>query len=633
MAIIQIPIGGRPVTVDVPDFAMEETQKDVKSAIQDLVTTMGGVVSKLDDTSPGDMAIKGAVDDLKGYQRMWNETKSNVRDSKLAKNVGRSSALGFTQALSKPGMTTNLMKSLGLGAMATSFGMVTGLAKELSATFSFAGSVGLSFGADTLAYAEKLSDTGLQLDQFGNIIAQNLPVFRELGDSVDGGSKVFVDVLKDFRGATKDFGYFGMASDEMGQFLAEELDVRRKSMNAEELRLYVQQDLTNAMRDNFIEQEKMAKITGQNVRERIRAQMAAKSDVIMQASMAGMTDDQRRQVDAVMGNFTKELGPIGQELQKAVIQELAMPGGGFINTRLGEIVAKDQSGKMLEIFEMSVAAIQGGGANTQASSNNIAQAIQDFRGSGQNNFFAQLAITGDQTMKDLLTMSTNIAEVEKEIADKRQELMSAENVQRQNHVNAMRALTAELDVQQAKEANIAMRTILGIAGGEENLVKGLRDFTNNASKILSDPLTKGFFSGFGELVGSVTVQPFMNMMAGRADEFEQLFILGMFGQASGVLPDSVANALQMPQRAEALLQGTDVFFKEAFKDYVTDEEVPIDPRDPNGPKKTVKKFNYDKFMEDKGGVFINGSTQFFSSMTESFKKAIVSMLPNVNPGG
>ena len=633
MAIIQIPIGGRPVTVDVPDFAMESTQQDVKSAIQDLVTTMGGVVSKLDDTSTGDMAIKGAVDDLKGYQKMWNETKSGVRDSKLAQNIGRSSALGMTQALAKPGMTTNLMKSLGLGALATSLGMVTGLGKELSATFSFAGSVGLNFGKDTLKTAENLSDVGLQLDQFGNIIAQNLPVFRELGASVDDGSNVFVDVLKDFRSATKDFGYFGMASDEMGQFLAEELDVRRKSMDAEELRLYVQQDLTNAMRDNFVEQEKMAKITGQNVRERVRAQMAAKSDVIMQASMAGMTEEQRRQVDAVMGNFTQELGPIGQELQKAVIQELAMPGGGFINTRLGEIIAKDQSGKLADIFEMSVAAIQGGGPNVQASSNNIAQAIQDFRGSGQNQFFAQLAITGDQTMRDLLTMSTNIAEVEKEIADKRQELMSAENIQRQKHVNMMRAITAELDVQAAKEANIAMRTILGIAGGEDNLVEGLRDFTKSASKILSDPLTKGFFSGFGELVGSVTVQPFMNMMAGKADEFEKFFILGMFGQASGVLPDSVANTMMFPQRGEALLQGTDVFFKEAFKDYVVDEEVAIDPNKPELGTKTVKKFDYDKFMRDKGNLFINGSTQFFTSMTDSFKKAITSLMPNTNNSG
>ncbi len=622
MAIIQIPIGGRPVTVDVPDFAMESTQQDVKNAIQDLVTTMGGVVSKIDDTSSGDMAIKGAVDDLTSYQRSWNETKSRVRDSKLAQNVGRSSALGMTQALAKPGMTTNLMKSLGLGAMATSLGMVTGLGKELAATFSFAGSVGLNFGQDTLKTAENLSDVGLQLDQFGNIIAQNLPVFRELGANVDDGSNVFVDVLKDFRGATKDFGYFGMASDEMGQFLAEELEVRRKSMDAEQLRLYVQEDLTQAMKDNFIEQEKMARITGQNVRERVRAQMAAKSDVIMQASMAGMTDEQRKQVDAVMGNFTKELGPIGQELQKAVIQELAMPGGGFINTRLGEIIAKDQSGKLADIFEMSVAAIQGGGSNVEASSNNIAQAIQDFRGSGQNNFFAQLAITGDQTMKDLLTMSTNIVEVEKEIHEKRAELMTAENQARMEHVYAMRAMTAELDVQQAKEANVAMRTILGIAGGEDNLVKGLRDFTESASKILSDPLTKGFFSGFGELVGSVTVQPFMKMMSGNADEFEKLFILGMFGQASGVLPDQVANALMFGQRAEALVQGSNKFFETAFKDYMEEVEVPIDPRDPDGPKKTVKKFNYDKFIADKGNMFINGSAQYFTSMTDAFVNAL-----------
>ena len=47
-------------------------------------------------------------------------------------------------------------------------------------------------------------------------------------------------------------------------------------MDREQLRLYIPNDSNDAMIRNFVEQEKMAKITGQNVRERIRAQMEAK---------------------------------------------------------------------------------------------------------------------------------------------------------------------------------------------------------------------------------------------------------------------------------------------------------------------------------------------------------------------
>ena len=152
MAIIQIHAGGRPMTVDVPDFAMESTQQDIRSIMSDMQSALTGMRTM---TQQGDQQIASAIRDG-NRQSEKDSAGQKVRDSKLAQGIGNATAMGMTQALAKPGMMTGLMKSLGLGSMATAFGMVMGVRqKNCSSTFSFAGSVGVSFAGDIV---KKLKD-------------------------------------------------------------------------------------------------------------------------------------------------------------------------------------------------------------------------------------------------------------------------------------------------------------------------------------------------------------------------------------------------------------------------------------------------------------------------------------------
>ena len=43
MAVIQIPIGGRPVPIEVPDFAMESTQQDLLNVTQKMASAIGAL--------------------------------------------------------------------------------------------------------------------------------------------------------------------------------------------------------------------------------------------------------------------------------------------------------------------------------------------------------------------------------------------------------------------------------------------------------------------------------------------------------------------------------------------------------------------------------------------------------------
>ena len=563
MAVIQINMGGRPMTVDVPDFAMESTQSDIKAVLSDLATNLTGLQTSNKGTSAGEMSIKSAVDDLKGYQKVWNETKSRVQNTKFAKEVGKASSMGVMQSVAKPGMVTSFMKALGLGTMATAFGMVSGLAKELGSTFAFAGDVGVTFGEDVMLTQRRLAKTGLQLDMFGNIIAQNTGAMRELGGSVEEGSQNFIGILENLQKSSEQFGNFGLAADEQAQFLAEEIDIRRKSMDAEQLRLYVQNDLTDAMVANYREQEKMARVTGQNTRERIRAQMAAQEDVRLQVAMQGMTKDQIQAIKDVTGNLTDNLGPAGKEIMNAIIQGVAVEGSEMA-TAGGRMAQLDTTGNLMAIITEGIARIRSGDSGTDTNVA-IAQLLQNFKQNADTKLFQVQAFGGNEDAMKLMQMAVNINETGIDLAKERNEVEKQFITERQKELEIMRSFTLGLNKRDAEAANLALSAIMKLGGGSDaDLVTSMKGFIDRSTEMMSSEFTKGLFEAFGTSIGMVTVQPFLNAFNGDVDGLEAMFLAGLFGNAAGVIPEDLANLMQTPQRARALAAGGEAFLRAQY---------------------------------------------------------------------
>tara|TARA_B100002019_G_scaffold103175_1_gene88846 strand:+ start:1179 stop:3041 length:1863 start_codon:yes stop_codon:yes gene_type:complete len=612
MAIIQIQAGGRPMTVDVPDFAMESTQQDIRSIMSDMQSALTGMRTM---TQQGDQQIASAIRD--GNRQAEKDTAGQkIRDSKLAQGIGNATAMGMTQALAKPGMMTGLMKSLGLGGMATAFGMVMGVSKELSSTFSFAGSVGVSFAGDIVKTGERLANVGLQLDQFGDLIAQNTSMMYELGGSVEDGSQKFIDIMEGMEQSAKPFGYFGLAADEMGQFLSEELEIRRKIMDSEQLRLYIQNDLNDAMIRNFVEQEKMAKITGQNVRERIRAQMEAKENPIMQAAMATMSASQLESVNAVFGNLGFK-GPVADELRKAMIQEIAAPGMGFVGNNVASLIAQDDSGNLRRLFDLGVAGVRDN-LSSQEINNNMGDTLQAFRRSqvGQRERLTYQAIAGNTEAGQLLSLMQNLNEIEGTTQENRDKLNTEEMQERQKQVDTMRALTFRLNVQEATQANLALRTIMKIGGVDATgMMEGVTSFVDGMTKTFANEKVKALFEGFGTIIGMTTVQPLFNAIRGEGSGIEFAYLAGLLGSAGG-LPDMITQPLMLPQRGYALGAGANQFLMSAYGDYTEERQVEGAP-----PGTTERVFNYDKFIQDKGMSLMDGTPDFFNKMTQAFANA------------
>jgi len=613
MSIITINMGGKPMVVDVPDFAMEQTQQDIRNIMSDLQATMSGVQTATQQGTVGDQQIKQAIANLQANDNKL-DSKEDRRQSKFAEGVGKASALGMMQSVAKPGMLTSFMKSIGLGTMGVALGMVTGLAKELSSTFSFAGDVGVSFGGDIMKTSERLATIGLQLDQFGDVIAQNTGMMFELAGNVEDGSQQFIGIVENFRKGSEEFGYFGLASSEMAQFMAEELDIRRKSMNAEQLRLFIQNDLNDAMVKNFNEQTKMAQITGQNVRDRIRAQMAAKEDARLQAAMIGMTQDQRTAIDGVFSNLTENLGSAGKEITNAIIQEVAVEGTGLA-TAGGRMAQLDTSGNLMRIIQQGASMIRSGATQEEAN-NAIAQALQDFKQTADLSTFQIQAFGGNEDAMKLMQMALGINEKTNTIADARNELMNEENQERRKYIDFMRGLNADLDVQQATAANLTLRSILKLGGADaQDVVKGMRDFTKNMTGALSSDFTKGLFEGLGAIMNQLTISPLLNAINGDANKSEMAFLIAEIMKATGVFPSLMTSAMQLPQQGVAALYGGETFLKQAFGDQYMKSR-------PDGAGGREQYFDYDAFAKDQGQMLINGSENFFLRMESIFKRAV-----------
>jgi hypothetical protein len=431
---------------------------------------------------------------------------------------------------------------------------------------------------------------------------------RELGPNVEDGSQRFIGLVEDFRNSTKEFGYFGMASGEMAEFMAEELDIRRKSMDAEQLRLYIQNDLNDAMVANFKEQQAMAKVTGQNVRERIRAQMAAQEDIRLQVAMQGMTRDQLDAIRAVTGNLTDNLGDAGKNIMDAIIQGVAVEGSEMA-TAGGRMAQLDTSGNIMRIIQEGIQAIRGGEDATTVN-NRVAQLIQDFKQNADFETLQVQAFGGNQDATKLMQMAINTNEVTESIAESRNELMTEEMQQRQKFVDSMRALTSEIDVNKATQANLAIRSILGIAGGDEgDLVGGVRDVVAKTTEIMTNDVTTAMVDAVSKAFGMVTIQPYLSALSEEgANPAEKAFIVGDALSVVGGDPRLVA-ILRGLQTLAAGGAAADTLLSQ-----LTPEGV---PRTEDG---TLDYSGIaDSIADSLSGLVINGSSAFFNKMQEIFK--------------
>jgi len=272
---------------------------------------------------------------------------------------------------------------------------VASAADKVAASFNAASQSGATFGGSIINFSRAASEAGMNMAEFGALVARNGEGMLAFGSNTEDGAKNFANVSKSLRTTGSDLYALGMSTQEINSGLASygallrQQGLQGKKSNAE---------LAVGAKNYLKEMDALAKITGEerSAKEAQAKQLAA--DAQFQASMMGMNEEVRASFrNTVLGlpgplqSFTKDMLANGvattEENQKlmammpqsaAMLQQMQakMVRGEQVTTeernRLNNLM-KDEGGRNLQNIKQAGAASAelGGMVNSLAATQQI----------------------------------------------------------------------------------------------------------------------------------------------------------------------------------------------------------------------------------------------------------------------
>jgi len=574
MAQINIPMGGRSVPIDVPDFAMESTQEQLLATMQQLVGGQSAATAKAASSIRTEQQTKQEIQKLGSKLQKDNRERMQGHARAMKDGVNSLGRQAIKVAQGGNEGFTGLLRSAGLGMIATQFGLVAGYAEELGNALSYGGRVGLTFGTNVLDTSKRLAGIGLSLTDFASTVGGSLTAMREFGNSVESGSQRFITAVRAFREASKEFGNFGMSSVEMAQYMADEIELRRRIMTADEMRLMTEEDLVASMKENLVQQERMAQVTGQDVQQRIQAQMAARSSQGGQIFLSGASDEQKRAFNSSAANLSM-MGPMGKQMQQAM-NNLLLGQDGLAAQALGPELMSAMPG-LMDALKEQAAMIKAGASNEEIDqmfmTRLMAMRDQALGSGGLDTALERLATTIGGPFSELLEVFRKMAEVDAEGLKQ----MKKDAADRQSQTGDQRGLTAAQEEAFMQGRNLVNTFITGMMGGASNdVVDAYRGFIDAMNAGFSNPNTTQAIEAFGEAFGKIGIQPWAAVIAGDANWSEKMSVIGDMAAAIGANATIVAS-LKFQQGMSAVTGFlNDIKEMPAIRDSNIDMTQPID---------------------------------------------------------
>lgn len=560
MASIYFQFGGQSVEVNASELASESTLNELLGAQKALNAALSGVKEEGNQSNNILSGIRrGIQEGNKNNEKGNNSMMRSLRSQGIGRPVGGAVAGAVQSAQSVTTFNSALsgfFSGLGSSVVATAFGMANQAAIDLGESFRFASRFGLDFGNNFLDVNKRLAGVGLDMSEFSKIIATNQAAIRSLSDSTQAGSMEFIKLNEAFRKGAIAAGGFSMTSAEMAEYLGEELQIRRDSMNQEQFRNATTEEFSAAMLENLKQQQAMAKVTGQDVRERIKAQMEAKKSVIAQSYLSEQSEETRAKFERMTGALSQIPG--GGKLSEAIINGLAtgmdpMAFQGDLIARLG--------GGADQLIDFINQAFKGGvdldmttlQTMVQNVASDVAQSSDVLRTTGA---------FGDQVSLDILTMQQRMVKTQDGMREKYEEAYNELTTGVEGSGKELQTLTVELEKQSKLVAQLKLQTALSIVGDEANdLGKAFSDFTININKFLESDMASTLAAGIGAALGELGPQALLNLGAGNQIDFaSETFLGGVVARSIG--QNKLADVLQTNAAVNALGAGGAAFFKD-----------------------------------------------------------------------
>ena len=558
MATINIPgPSGQAIPIEVPDFAMEQTQERVLGVMTDIAAQLGADVSEQDQQSK-------TLGQILRAEKEANNKASKERDN-LAKDFrkyGKTQLDNIQSAMfSKTevtGMIQNTLSALGAPAlMGTTFGLIMQQAQEVGDAFRVGGRVGLNFADNLLEVTGTLATAGLDLGSFSQIVGTNVAAVRQFADTTQQGSMRLMNMITGFRTAAEGFGNFGLTSGQAAELMAEELELRRLTMDVESFRNLKEQELVDSMVDNIKTQEAMAKITGQDVKQRIKAQMEARKDAVAQSFLRTASEDTRKKFNELAAAV--ENIPGGGELSKAILNSVATGGAvdaaAFAPQLIGELGSAGRN-----LIDFVVGNMNNSSMSAIDFASGMTEAISDIKTSqvDREEALRVRAAFGDETARTLLTLSSEIVDAGNDVAKRMITTLANVEDAQGDYASRARGIASQLEQTEMQFQNLILRMTdrMGFAAtgqnvGASGMILELQDMLQ--AGLSSDVLTN-IFETVGRGAGSMFMGPIAKMGRGELTgaDSESAMLIGMLMRGFPGPMGTMGTALMVPQGIKAL---------------------------------------------------------------------------------
>tara|TARA_B110001454_G_scaffold112379_2_gene105474 strand:+ start:22 stop:1830 length:1809 start_codon:yes stop_codon:yes gene_type:complete len=228
---------------------------------------------------------------------------------------------------------------------------------------------GTGFGVSILDLETKLASAGVTIDDYSILMQEHGVAVRNLGTTSEEAAIRFTRLAQTVRDTAKDFGAYGLTSQELNQFTGEYLELQRqRGITGEDAALGVEK----AFRTLAIQTDAMSRQTGRDRREALRAGMQAGGErgIARRARALGEGGEGfTANVQSLAAMMTQTMGESAPDLVRAMTQAAAM-GTGLELTDMRQFLAMSgEAGMRLNEIIKNI---------DQMSPEEMARAYEDF---------------------------------------------------------------------------------------------------------------------------------------------------------------------------------------------------------------------------------------------------------------
>jgi hypothetical protein len=369
MAIINIPVGGVAVGIEIPDFAMDYTSQQMLTELKQqtaiIQTGTQAQVTALNNLAGGSVSGRlassaaniGPASEQSGLTRLFTGIESGF--SALIANAGIQEAV------------RSMFAGFGMEKIGSVLGSLVGIVEQASESMAKLSRVGANAGTSLIDLRNDAAAVGLGLEQVTAYVSTFGTTITSLGKNSTEGTNRLIQFVAALRKNTEDVGYLGMTSTEAAQYMIDELEIRRQLTSTMEMQKLNADQMSEALKEQYMQQMAVARLTGQDVHARIRARMDMDRNADFSAAMAGLQDDQANAARTAVMAMT-ELGPaVQQMMQLGLTNQMLGMNPAVRNEGFAEFAGVAQGVAGLDIY----GAIEQAAAAANAGDAQMAQAI------------------------------------------------------------------------------------------------------------------------------------------------------------------------------------------------------------------------------------------------------------------